>query len=102
MTRSKLPFPPLSTRYVSWISLGPSIETPTRTSCSLKNAAHSSSMSVAFVWIVYVIRWCGIRYFSASSTERRKKSTPIIVGSPPCQATVTSGEPACASINCRR
>ena len=38
---------------------------------------------------------------SASSTERRKKSTPISVGSPPCQAIVTSGTPACASISWR-
>ena len=39
---------------------------------------------------------------SASSTERRKKSRPIIVGSPPCQATATSGESACASMSWRR
>ena len=30
ITRSKLPLPPLSTRYVSWISRGPSIDSPTR------------------------------------------------------------------------
>ena len=32
----------------------------------------------------------GLRYFSAYSTERLKKSSPIRVGSPPCQAMVTS------------
>jgi hypothetical protein len=31
-----------------------------------------------------------------------KKSRLIIVGSPPCHATVTSGDPTWASISCRR
>ena len=53
MTWSKLPRPPLVTRKVSWISWGPSIEIPTRNSCSLKNSAHSWSSLVPFVWIVY-------------------------------------------------
>jgi hypothetical protein len=43
----------------------------------------------------------GARWRSVSSIERLKKSSPIIVGSPPCQAIVTSGTRACASIDCR-
>ena len=77
------------------------MEMPTRKSCSLKNAAHSASSSVPFVWIVYDARWPGFRYCCASSTERRKKSSPIIVGSPPCHAIVTSGTCRCASTSCR-
>jgi hypothetical protein len=57
----------------------------------LKNAASSSSMSVPFVWIVYSTCIPGRRYRSTCSVARRKKSTPIIVGSPPCQAIVTYG-----------
>ena len=57
-------------------------------------------MSVPFVWIVFTMRLPGRRYFSRNSTERRKKSRPISVGSPPCHATVTSG-PGCASMSCR-
>jgi hypothetical protein len=67
----------------------------------LKKAAHSSSSSVPFVWIVYTACWPRCRYCCASSTDRSKKSRPIIVGSPPCQAIVTSGTVACASTNCR-
>ena len=48
-----LPRPPLVRRKVSWISRGPSIEIPTRKSCSLKNAAHSVVELVPLVWIVY-------------------------------------------------
>ncbi len=44
-------------------------------SCSLKNAAHSASSSVPFVWIVYAARWPGCRWRCAISTERRKKSS---------------------------
>lgn len=42
----------------------------------------------------------GRAYFFPYTTARRKKSSPINVGSPPCQAIVTSG-PCCASINWR-
>ncbi len=89
------------TRYASCISRGPSIEMPTRKSFALKNAAQSASSSVPFVWIVYDARCPGFRYSRASSTDRSKKSSPIIVGSPPCHAIVTSGTVACASISCR-
>ena len=41
----------------------------------------------------------GRRYRLTSSTERRKNSTPINVGSPPCQATSTTGTRAWASIS---
>ncbi len=57
-------------------------------------------MSVPFVWIVYSMVIPGLRCFSTYSVARRKKSTPIIVGSPPCQAIVTWGT-RCASISWR-
>ena len=66
----------------------------------MKNAAISSSMSVPFVWIVYSTVIPGRRYFSTYAVARRKKSTPIIVGSPPCQAIDTNGI-RCASISWR-
>ena len=42
----------------------------------------------------------GRAYFRASSTARRKNSRPMSIGSPPCQAIVTSGA-RCASMSCR-
>ncbi len=57
-------------------------------------------MRVPFVWIVYVTVIPGRRCLSTYAVARRKKSTPIIVGSPPCQAIVTSGV-RCASISWR-
>ena len=53
------------------------------------------------VWIVLRIRCPGRANCRSSSMERRKNSSPIIVGSPPCQATTTSGARACASSNWR-
>ena len=57
-------------------------------------------MSVPLVWIVYSIVIPGRRYFSTYSVARRKKSTPIRVGSPPCQAMLTCGT-RCASMSWR-
>lgn len=65
------------------------MESPTRKECSRKNAHHSSSRSVPFVWIVCSTVMPGRRCFSTSSIARRKKGSPMIVGSPPCQAIVT-------------
>ena len=53
------------------------------------------------VWIVFRIFCPGRAYRRSRSIARRKKSRPIIVGSPPCQATTTSGTRACASSSCR-
>ncbi len=47
-----VPLPPLSRRYASCRSRGPSTLRPTRTPWVLKNAAQSSSRRVPFVWIV--------------------------------------------------
>ena len=79
---------------------GPSMLMPTRKLCALKKAAHSSSINVPLVWIVYSIVIPGLQYFCAIAMLRSKKSSPISVGSPPCQATFTSGI-WCASINWR-
>jgi len=55
----------------------------------------------AVVWIVLSTRWPGLAYSRSISIERRKKSSPIMVGSPPCQATTTSGARSCAASNWR-
>ncbi len=49
------------------------------------------------VWSVFSTRTPGGAYFFSSSTALRKKSSPMSVGSPPCQAMVTSGT-WCASM----
>ncbi len=64
---------------------------PTRKLLSWKNRHHSSSRRIPFVWNVFSIRVFSLAYFFCTSTERRKKSSPIRVGSPPCQAIVTLG-----------
>ena len=98
MTRSKVGLPPLSTRKASCISRGPSIETPTRKSFSLRKAAHSSSIRVALVCMV--LRICLARGSGAPlELERRagRSRCPIMVGSPPWKATTTSSAPRCAA-----
>ena len=73
---------------------------PTRKPCALKKRAHSSSSSTPLVWMVWRIFWPGFLYFATSSIERLKNGSPIRVGSPPCQAILTSGF-GCAASNCR-
>ena len=68
---------------------GPSMLMPTRKWCSARSSHHSSVSSVPLVWIVC----CDASgraggSCSTSATARRKKSTPMSVGSPPCQAIV--------------
>ena len=91
MTRSKVGRPPLSTRYLSCSSRGPSMLRPTSTSCSFRNRPHSSSSSTPLVWRALEIVWRGCAYFFCSSTTFWKNGTPRSVGSPPCQAKFTSG-----------
>ncbi len=100
MTSSKVALPPLSTRLPSWSGRGPSMEMPMRYPCSARNAAHSASMRVPLVWIVFSKVIPGRRYRSCNSATRRKKSRPMSVGSPPCQANVTRSV-RCASISPR-
>ena len=61
------------------------------------------SSSVPLVWIVWWSAGRAARYsLDAARPTRRKKSTPISVGSPPCQAIVTSGAGATrATAGCR-
>ena len=64
---------------------------PTRKPFSAKNLAQSPLILVPLVWMVWTTVWPGRAYFLPSSTARWKNSSPISVGSPPCQAIVTSG-----------
>ena len=77
------------------------MDSPTRKSLSRKKRAHSASINVPLVWTVLTMRWPGRAWRRSYSRERRKKSSPMSVGSPPCQATVTSGAGPCASISWR-
>src|SRR6266545_1224229 len=70
---------------------GPSMLTPTRTSCSAKNAHQASSISVALVWT-----WCSTPANGAIS--RPSRSRPAARGSPPCQTTENRSAAAAQSL----
>ena len=73
---------------------------PTRKSLAAKNSHHSSSRSVPLVCRAFWMRMPGRLYFCCRATASRNQSSPIKVGSPPCQAKVTSGT-FWASMYCR-
>ena len=56
ITRSKVGSPPFVRRKASWMSRGPSSESPTRKRFSAKRAHHRSSTSVPLVWSVFSMR----------------------------------------------
>src|SRR6266545_2011138 len=70
---------------------GPSMLTPTRTSCSAKNAHQASSINVELVWT-----WCSTPANGAIS--RPSRSRPAARGSPPCQTTENRSAAAAQSL----
>ena len=64
------------------------MDSPTLTPRSARNAHHSSSTSVALVWM-----WCSTPWNAAISAARW--SRPAASGSPPCHTTENRGT-ACA------
>ena len=90
-TLSEVGPPRLSTRYAV-VDVRRSVDADADQEPVVRRGARTTRRSAGSRWS----GWCaaaagpGRRTDSAVSTARRKKSTPIRVGSPPCQATVTS------------